>query len=103
MKEWLLLDGIALHSTDVSPGNIERPATIETDFADAGLSVRNRATVSARVTTNAVAIELFDQVRISLSNALIEDVAESGHESILRRRERDVCGKPDLLRLVVLP
>jgi hypothetical protein len=102
VKERLLLDGIALHSPDVSPRDVELPATIEAHLADARLSVRNRTAVPARVASQAIAIELFDQAWIGLSNALIEDVAKAGHDFILRRKERDVCGEPDLLRLMVL-
>jgi hypothetical protein len=60
MKEWLLLDGIALHSTDITPGNIERPATVEPNLADSGLSIGNRTAVPARIAAHAIAIELFD-------------------------------------------
>jgi len=83
VEKRLLLDGIALHSADVAPGNIERTAAVEANFADAGLSVGNRAAVPAGVTAYAVAIELLDEVGVGLSNALIQNVAEGGHDSIL--------------------
>src|ERR1700721_2686088 len=47
VEEWLLLDGIALHSGNVTPGNVELAAVIEADFADAGLSIGNGAAVAA--------------------------------------------------------
>jgi hypothetical protein len=75
MKERLLLYGIALYSAHVSPGDVERPAAIEANFADAGLSFRDRATVSAGVTAHPVSIERLDEVGVGLSNALIQDVA----------------------------
>ena len=83
VKKRFLLDRIALHSADVSPWNIERPTAVEANFADARLSVGNRAAVSAGITAHAIAIKLLDQVRVGLSNALIKDVAEGGHDFIL--------------------
>jgi hypothetical protein len=103
MKERLLLNGIALDSADVAPWDIELSAAVETNFAHAGLSIWNRATVSARVAAQPIAIELLDQTRIGLSNTLIQDVSKCAHDFILRRRETDVCGEPDLLRRAMLP
>jgi hypothetical protein len=75
MEEGLLLDGVALHSADVTPRDIERAAAVEPDLADARLTFGDRATMPAGVAANAVAIEFLDEVGIGLSNALIQDVA----------------------------
>jgi hypothetical protein len=86
MKERLLFDGIALHSADVTPRNVQRASAIKTHLADAGLSFWNRAAMPTGKTAHAIAIKLFDQARIGLSNALVKDLAEGGHARILRRR-----------------
>jgi len=39
MEERLLLDGVALHSGNIAPGNVESAAAIEANLADAGLAV----------------------------------------------------------------
>jgi hypothetical protein len=83
MEKRLLLDRIALHSADIAPRNVESPAAVEANFADARLSVGNRAAVSAGVTAYAVTIELLDQVGVGFSNALIQNVAEGRHAYIL--------------------
>jgi hypothetical protein len=83
MEERLLLDRIALYSSDISPRDVELSTTVEAHLADTGLTVWDWATVSAGVATHAIVIELLDQVGICLSNALIEDVAEGGHGVIL--------------------
>ena len=62
VEEGLLLDGVALHAADVSPGDIEGAVAIETNFADARLTFGDRAAVSASETAHTVPIELFVQV-----------------------------------------
>jgi hypothetical protein len=57
MEKGLLLDGIALHTADVAPGNVQRAALVIADLADSGLTLRNGATMSAGVAANPIAIE----------------------------------------------
>lgn len=85
MEEWLLLDGIALHSGNVAVGNVERAAVIEANLADAGLSVGNRATVTAGITADAIAIELFPESGIAFADAGVgrQDVTQGGHNFII--------------------
>jgi hypothetical protein len=54
VEKRLLLDGIALRSGDVSPGNVELAAAVEADFADAGLAFGNGAAVSAGEAAQAI-------------------------------------------------
>jgi hypothetical protein len=91
VEKWLLLDRIALHSPNVAPWNVERPAAVEANLADAGLAVGNWAAVSAGETAHAIASEFLHEAGVGLSNALIQNVAEGSHDSILRRRNRPVC------------
>ena len=54
VEERLLLDRVALHAADVSPGNIQPSALVEADFADAGLAFGNRAFVAAGITAQPI-------------------------------------------------
>ena len=91
MKERLFFDWIALLSGYVAPRNVELPVAIEADFADSGLAFGNRAAMPAGIAAHTLSIvENFVQLRISLSNALIDDFAQCRHETILRRIERHV-------------
>ena len=62
VEERLLLDGVALHAADVSPGHVEGAVCVEADFADAGLAFGDRAAVAAGEAAHTVPIELFVQV-----------------------------------------
>src|SRR5262249_1608662 len=88
VEERLLLDGIALHASHVSEGDVEFAAAVEADFAYAGLAFGNRAAMSAGEATDAIAIKRLAEVGIGLADARIEEVAQSGHTSILRRCAR---------------
>ena len=69
MKERLLLDGIALNSADVTPGNVELAALIEANFADAGLSFGNGTTMPTSEAANPVPLNRL--VEFAFSNVLI--------------------------------
>jgi hypothetical protein len=56
VKEGLFLDGVALDAADVSPWDVKCSPFIKTNFADSRLSVRDRATVTARVTADAITV-----------------------------------------------
>jgi hypothetical protein len=94
VEERLLLDRIALHSADISPGSVERAAPVIPNLADARLSFGNRATVTAGIAPDAIAIKLFDKVGIGLADARIEDVAEGGHVNILSLNVRVRVDQP---------
>ena len=79
MEERLFLNGIALHSCGVSPGNVERAAAIEADFADSGLTLRNRAAVAAGKAADSLVPEVFHERGFGLTNLLFENSTESGH------------------------
>ena len=81
VEEWLLLDGIALHSGNVTPGNVELAAVIEADFADAGLSIGNGAAVAAGIAANAMVVDLLPESRIGFADAGVggQDVVQCGH------------------------
>jgi hypothetical protein len=79
VEERLLLDGIALRSGDVSPGHVECSATVVANFAHAGLTIGDGATVSAGKTADAILVEPLVKMGISFADSLIENTAKSGH------------------------
>jgi hypothetical protein len=78
MKKRLLLDGIALHSSNVSPGNVELPTAVVADFADSRLSLRNWATMPASKAADAVPFDFL--VQLALADVLMKN--------FLKRRQR---------------
>src|ERR1051326_4590927 len=58
MKKRLLLDGIALHSTDIAPRHVEFAVAVEPDFANSELTLGNRAPVPAGKAANESPIHL---------------------------------------------
>ena len=86
MEERFLFDGIALHSRNVAPGNIESASVIEANLADAWLAFGNRTAVAAGIATHAIAIHLFPESGVGFADAGIsgEDVVQRGHGTILR-------------------
>jgi len=77
VEEGLFLDRIALYAAHVPPRDVESSAPVVTDFANAGLAVGDRATVSACVTTNTVAIEFL--VEVTFAHLLVDDFTKGGH------------------------
>jgi hypothetical protein len=59
MEKRFFLDGIALHTCGVSPGNVESPAAIEADFAYAWLALGDWTTVAAGEAADAFIGQLF--------------------------------------------
>jgi hypothetical protein len=90
VKKGLLFDGIALHSGGVSPRHVESAATIEADFADAGLSFGNGTAVAAGKAAHAIIAEILGERGIGFADSLVENVTQGGHRKplvyILTRR-----------------
>ncbi len=84
VKERLLLDGIALDATHISPGHIQRAALVVADFANAGLALWNRAAMSAGEAAHAIAVELF--VQLAFADVFVNNVTEGG-----QRKPRENC------------
>jgi hypothetical protein len=74
VKEGLFLDGIALNSTHVSPGNIKFSTLVEANFADACLAFCDWTTVTAGKTAEAIALNGF--VQFAFADVLIKNFAE---------------------------
>jgi hypothetical protein len=86
VEKRLLLDRVTLNSSDIAVGNIECATVIETNLADTGLSLGNRAAVAAGIAAYPIAIQLFPKSRVAFADAGVssQNVVQRGHESILR-------------------
>src|SRR5437764_4862172 len=91
MEERLFLNGIALHSCGVSPGNVERAAAIEADFADSGLTFWDGAAVTAGETSDTVIVELLVKRRVRLADLQIENLTEGRHRILCRYSTSENC------------
>ena len=76
MEEWLLLDGVALGSGGVSPGDVECAAAVIANFADSRLAFRDGAAVSAGEAADAVVLESFVESGVSFADSLVQNTAE---------------------------
>src|SRR5262249_22756484 len=72
MEKWFLLNGIALQSSNIVPGHIERSTTIESYLAHTGQTIGNGAAMSTGETAYAVAVQFL--VEFTGTNVLIDDV-----------------------------
>jgi hypothetical protein len=59
MEEGFFLDGIALHSTDVSPRHVESSSLVIAHFTNTGLPFGNWAAMPAGKAAHPIAIKLF--------------------------------------------
>ena len=86
VEKWLFLDGIALHSGNIAPGNVKRAAMVKANFADPRLPVGNRAAMSTGIAAHAIAIQFFPECRVAFAYALVgrENILQRGHTCILR-------------------
>src|SRR5260370_31511204 len=77
MEEGFFLDGVALDAADIAPGHKEGSAPVVANLANAGLPVRDLATVPAGKTPHPVAVELF--VQFAPANVFMNDFAQRTH------------------------
>ena len=82
MEKRLLLNGIALHSADVAPGNVQLTSFVVPDFAHSRLALRYRAAVTAGETADAFTVQFFDQFRSGFADAFVNDLAQSRHTAV---------------------
>jgi hypothetical protein len=76
MEERLLLDGIALHTRGISPWHIELAAAVKAHFAYAGLSLGDRAAMTAREASDAIVAEILNQRGFCLVDSFVENVTQ---------------------------
>src|SRR6266446_5564721 len=72
VEEWLLLDRVALHYTGVSPGNVQSPASVVANLADARLALWDGAAVTTGKTAYPVAVKPL--VKLTLADILVNDI-----------------------------
>ena len=62
---------------------------VEANFADAGLSLGNRAAVAAGIAAHAIAIQLLPESGVGFADAIVgrQNVVQRGHNYILRLRD----------------
>src|SRR5258708_217948 len=77
VEKRLLLDGIALHASDITPGNVELPAEVVTDFANPWLALRNGTAMPASEAANAISLNLL--VELALADVPIQNCTERRH------------------------
>jgi len=76
VEKRLLLDGIALHSTHIAPGNKKFSVLVVADFADSGLTFGNRTAVSAGKAAHSLTNNINGLVQIAFANMLVKDFAK---------------------------
>lgn len=79
MEEGFFLYRVALDAADIAPGYVQGSAPVVANLANAGLPVRDLATVPAGKTPHSVAVELF--VQFALANIFMNDFVEPAHRS----------------------
>src|SRR4051794_744 len=77
VEERFLLNGIALHAADVSPGYKELATMVVTYFADSGLTIRNGTTVTTGEAAYPVAVKFF--VQVPLADVVVNDFTKGRH------------------------
>jgi hypothetical protein len=82
VEEGLLLDGIALDSSNVAPRNIELSALVVADFADSHLSFCDRTTMATGKAADAVTLN--GLVKIAFTDVLVQDFSEGRQLTPLR-------------------
>jgi len=77
MENGLLFDKVALHYTGVAPRNVQSPASIVANLADARLALRAGAAVTTGKTAYPVAVKFF--VEFALADILVNDIPQHRH------------------------
>ena len=77
VKERLLFDRVALHYTGVAPWNVQGPASVVANLADARLALRDGAAVTTGKTANPVAVKFL--VKFALADILVHDIPQRRH------------------------
>ena len=77
MEEWFFLYGVALNAPHVTPRNVERASSIESNLANSGPAVRDWAAMAARETADSPIVELL--VKLAFANIVIKNVSHGRH------------------------
>ena len=77
MKEWFFLYGVALNAPHVTPRNVERASSIESNLANPGPAIRDRAAMAARETADSLIVELL--VKFAFANIVVKNFSHRSH------------------------
>jgi hypothetical protein len=75
VEEWLFLHRVTLERPDIACWDIERPAFVEPDLADARTPFGDHAAMAARIAAKALIVEFL--VQLALSRQPRQDIGES--------------------------
>ncbi len=70
-------DRVTLHYTGIAPGNVQGPASVVANLADARLSLRNRPAVTTGKTTDPVPVKSL--VKFALADVLVNEIPQRRH------------------------
>src|SRR5438876_5966153 len=77
VEERLFFDRVALHYTGVAPGNVQGPASVVANLADARLALRDGAAVTTGKTAYTVPVKFL--VEFALADILVNDIPQRRH------------------------
>jgi len=77
VEERFFFDRVALHYTGVAPGNVQGPASVVANLADARLALRDGAAVTTGKTAYPVAVKFL--VEFALADILVNDIPQRKH------------------------
>ena len=77
MGKGLLFDRVAPHYTGIAPGNVQSPASVVANLADARLALRDGAAVTTGKTAYPVAVKFF--VKFALADIFVNDIPQRRH------------------------
>ena len=77
MEEWFFLYGVALNAPHVTPRNVEFASSIESNLANPGPALRDRAAMAAREAADSPIVKLL--VKLAFANIVIKDVSHRSH------------------------
>src|SRR5258708_11787449 len=77
LEERFFFDRVALHYTGVAPGNVQGPASVVANLADARLALRDGAAVTTGKTADPVAVKFL--VEFALVDVLVDDIPQRRH------------------------
>ncbi len=77
MEEGFLFYGVALHTADIAPGNVQGSATVVANLANSGLAIRDRTAVPTGKTAHPVTVKFL--VKLALADVLVDDIPQGRH------------------------
>ncbi len=89
MEEWFFLYGVALNAPHVTLRNVELASSIESNLANPGPAIRDRAAMAARETADSPIVELL--VKLAFANIVIKNVSHGSHGLLFPEQTASNC------------